>query len=48
VYKEVGVEPDRYGNYYLTGVFRKELDHLRRIVLWAQQNDIQRLRMIWF
>jgi hypothetical protein len=47
VYREVSIDPDRYGNYFLTAVFRKELDHLLRIVLWAKQNDIQRLRMIW-
>lgn len=47
VFEEVGVDPDRYGNNFLTGVFRKELDHLLRIVLWADQKNIQKLRMIW-
>jgi len=47
VYKEIGVDPDPYGNYFLLGGFRKELEKLHKIVSWADQNEVPRLRLIW-
>jgi hypothetical protein len=48
VFEEVGVDPDGYSNYFLSGVFRKELDDLLRIVSWAEHNGVRRLRLVWF
>ena len=47
IFEEVGVDPDPYGNYFLSGVFRKELDQLLQIVVWAEENNVLRLRLIW-
>ncbi len=47
IFKEIGVDPDPYGNYFLSGAFRKELDKLSQIVIWAEENSVPRLRLIW-
>ena len=47
VYEEVGVDPDPYGNYFLLGAFRRDLDKLHKIVSWADQNEVPQLRLIW-
>jgi hypothetical protein len=48
IYERVNVDPDRYGMYYISGVFRRELDHLLKIISWAEAEDIPRIRLIWF
>jgi len=47
IFEEVGVDPDPYGNYVLSGDFRRELDKLLQIVVWAEENNISKLRLIW-
>jgi len=47
IFEEVGVDPDPYGNYFLSEAFRRELDKLFQIVVWAEENNIPKLRLIW-
>jgi hypothetical protein len=47
IFIEIGVDPDRYGNYFLGGSFRKELDKLHKVVSLADRKGVELLRLIW-
>lgn len=45
IFTEVDISAYHYKSYYLSGLFRKELNELLRIIEWAEARDL-RVRLI--
>jgi len=46
IFKELEISQYLDSKYYLSGEFRRDLDHLYRIVAWAEKNHVPRVRLL--